>query len=256
MKTRTILICVLGLTIPAALAGTTIPSVEAPPTSSSPWTYQSDLYVWGQSLSGTTGIGGFTAPMEVRFKDLLKNLNFCMMGAFAVQHDRWGFQTDLMYASLGETLDAGPDGSIRGTMHQFVGNFNVFYEIAATDTMNFDVFAGARVNSMNLELKAVTGSGHKLLDVSGTQTWVDPIIGARFQYELGHDFFFRTVGDVGGFDVASQFTWQAMAGFGYRCNERGSLMLGYRAIGTDYTQGGFTYDVKAYGPIIGYEMKF
>ena len=63
-------------------------------------------------------------------------------------------------------------------------------------------------------------------------------------------------GDVGGFDAASQFTWQAMAGFGYNFQQYGSLLLGYRAIGTDYTNNGFTYNIIAHGPLLAYEFKF
>ncbi|MEY4569176.1 MAG: hypothetical protein RLZZ398_615 [Verrucomicrobiota bacterium] len=89
-----------------------------------------------------------------------------------------------------------------------------------------------------------------------SQSWVDPIIGARFSADQSENFFFYTSGDIGGFDVSSQLTWQVMAGFGYRVTDNGSLLLGYRAIGTDYTDGGFTYDVVASGPIIGLEYKF
>lgn len=47
-----------------------------------------------------------------------------------------------------------------------------------------------------------------------------------------------------------------MAGFGYRVMDNGAILLGYRGIGTDYTDGGFTYDVVAHGPVIGFEYHF
>lgn len=35
------------------------------------------------------------------------------------------------------------------------------------------------------------------------------------------------VGDIGGFGIASDLTWQAMAGFGWRIMDSGSLLAGY-----------------------------
>ena len=63
-------------------------------------------------------------------------------------------------------------------------------------------------------------------------------------------------GDIGGFGVSSEFTWQAMAALGYRTSENSSLLLGYRAIGTDYTNDGFTYDIVAHGVALGFEYTF
>ena len=138
---------------------------------------------------------------------------------------------------------------------QFLGNFIVAYEAMRTNTAKLDVYAGVRVNSIKATLDL---SDRRLPDFHGssTETWVDPIIGARFNCEVSNNIFFRTVGDVGGFGVSSQFTWQAMAGFGYSFHQYGDLLLGYRAVGTDYTNGGFTYNIIGHGPIIGYEFKF
>jgi opacity protein-like surface antigen len=119
-----------------------------------------------------------------------------------------------------------------------------------TDTLGLDLFAGARVNWIDAQLSSPTDSR------SADKTWVDPIIGARFQSALSEKFFFRALGDIGGFDVSSELTWQAMAGFGYRVMDNGAILLGYRGIGTDYTDGGFTYDVVTHGPVIGFEYHF
>jgi opacity protein-like surface antigen len=56
--------------------------------------------------------------------------------------------------------------------------------------------------------------------------------------------------------MASDFTWQAMASIGYHINDSSSVALGYRAIGTDYTNNDITYDVTSHGLLLGYEMKF
>jgi opacity protein-like surface antigen len=49
---------------------------------------------------------------------------------------------------------------------------------------------------------------------------------------------------------------QALAGISYRVTENSSLALGYRIISTDYSDGGFVYDVETSGPNIGLVIKF
>lgn len=73
---------------------------------------------------------------------------------------------------------------------------------------------------------------------------------------MGEQVYFRAAGDIGGFGAASDLTWQAMAGFGWRFSENGGAFLGYRAIGTDYEDGGFTYDMVVHGPLLGLEFVF
>jgi|688.fasta_scaffold24886_4 hypothetical protein len=43
---------------------------------------------------------------------------------------------------------------------------------------------------------------------------------------------------------------------GYRLSEKSALSIGYRGLGTDFTDGGFTYDVVSHGLLLGYEYSF
>ena len=243
--------CLAGL---PAMAGTTVTAIQPAPAAS-PWSCRVSIYGWVEALNGDAGIRGFDVPVNITFSEILQNLDFAFMGALEIKRGRWGFLADINYATIGDDLSGPRNTSLDVTLNQFLGNFLVSYEALKTDTMEFDVYAGARVNYMKLELDFRGPLGHEH-DRSGSESWVDPVIGARFQADLGHNFFFRAVGDIGGFGAASDFTWQAMAGFGYSFHEHGSLLLAYRAIGTDYTNGGFTYDVTTHGPVIGYEFKF
>ena len=254
MKTRTAILSALCLANLPAFAGTSIPSVEPGPTAS-PWSCRFEIYGWAQALNGDSGVRGYTAPVNASFRDILSNLKFVAMGAVEINYNRWVVLADMDYATLGVSGSGPGLTSFDVNLHQFVGNFVVTYEAFKTDTMKFDVYAGVRVNSISLDFN-ITGPLGNTYGRAGSKSWVDPVIGARYQQDLGHDVFFRAAGDIGGFGVSSQFTWQAMAGFGYSFHEYGSLLLGYRGLGTDYSNGGFTYDVIAHGPVIGYEWKF
>ena len=71
-------------------------------------------------------------------------------------------------------------------------------------------------------------------------------------------------GDIGGFDVGSQFTWQAIATYNWLlCMANGIPVdgyVGFRALSADYSQGSgtskFEFDNVMYGPVIGATMRF
>ena len=256
MKIKATILSAFCLSSLPVLAGTATPSFTQSVSTDegAPWSCRVALYGWAESLKGDMGVGGRVADIDLTFNDLLKHMDMAFMGAVELSHDRWSVMADVMYADISGSK--APGGAyVRLEEQQFVGNFIVAFEAMKTDGYKFDVYAGARVNSDKVTLD-LNGPNQPLFHGSSTETWVDPIIGARFQAQLPNNFFFRAVGDVGGFGVSSQFTWQALAGFGYSFHEYGNVLLGYRALGTDYTNGGFTYNIVAHGPILGYEIRF
>lgn len=221
-------------------------------TTDSPWEIRSALYGWGQALDGDVGIGRLNADLNLDFKDILEDLDIAAMGLVEIGRGRWSVLVDFNYAEISDSVTPFPRRpalSADFEQKQFLGNFLAIYQLIEKPEMSLDVMAGARVNWIDAELDAGPG-------FSKDDAWVDPIIGARFQAPLGGDFFFRALGDIGGFGAASDLTWQAMAGFGWQFNQSGAVLLGYRAISTDYDNGSFSYDVTAHGPVLGVEFKF
>lgn len=62
----------------------------------------------------------------------------------------------------------------------------------------------------NLELV-----GGRAFARSGSVDWLDPVVGARLRYMVvpSQELFLR--GDIGGSGVGSEFSWQAVAGYGF-----------------------------------------
>lgn len=54
----------------------------------------------------------------------------------------------------------------------------------------------------------------------------------------------------------AKLDWDVGAGIGYRFNERISAVAGYRALGVDYRENGFVFDVIQQGPILGLTVRF
>jgi hypothetical protein len=257
---KTIAAAVLLSAIPAT-AGTTVSSLTTPTpmaTTESGWHWRVGLDAWVQALNGDVTVKGRNVDVDFGMDDTLSNLDFAAMGVVEVGCGRWSFVADLNYAEIsGDTSFKGAVVDIDADLEldQFIGNFVVAYNVMENESTRFDVYGGVRVNYLSMDLDvdfARIPDRHR----SGSETWVDPIIGVRLQQELSDKFFFRAAGDIGGFGAASDLTWQALAMFGYRINDRADVVLGYRGIGTDYESGDFGYNVTNHGPFLGFEYKF
>jgi opacity protein-like surface antigen len=178
------------------------------------------------------------------------------MGLVEVGKGKWSFMSDVFYAKLEPSVSTKV-ATFDSQIEQFIGNFAVFYNVVQTSTTRLDTYAGARVNWMETDVD-IQGKGPlgKNFSESGDDTWVDPIIGVRLHHDLTDKFFVRALADIGGFGIASDITWQAMATLGYRVSENTSLGLGYRGLGTDYSNNNATYDVISHGLLLGLEYKF
>ena len=225
-----------------------------PPTPVDEWEIRAALYGWATALDGDVTLRGNQLPVDVAFEDILENLDFAFMGVLEVSNGEWGLLADLFYAELSARNSSG-NRSFHAEMDQFIGNLVVTRNVLDDGPTRFDVFAGARVTSIEADLDIQTNfigtfSG------SASETWLDPIVGVRFQQELCDKFFFRGVADIGGFGVSSDLTWQALLGLGYRVTDSASVLLGYRGLGTDYKNGNFGYDVVSHGFLLGFESRF
>lgn len=91
---------------------------------------------------------------------------------------------------------------------------------------------------------------------SSDKQWVDPIIGARAQYNFNDRWFVAGNADIGGFGVSSDITWSLEATVGYNFTRHVSAELGYRYLYTDYSDSGFVYDVAQAGIYTGLNIRF
>ncbi|RVD53740.1 MAG: hypothetical protein EOS30_21505 [Mesorhizobium sp.] len=77
----------------------------------------------------------------------------------------------------------------------------------------------------------------------------------RYSPALQHNLAFQAFGSkqilFGG-----RFAAGLNRSLGYRFNERFSALAGYRALGVNYSNNGFEFDVVQQGPIMGLVMHF
>jgi hypothetical protein len=119
-------------------------------------------------------------------------------------------------------------------------------------------YAGVRYTSLGLDIDIGSAiSAHQ------TRDWVDPIVGTRVIIDLSPRWQLLMSGDVGGFGVGSDFSWNLVGVVGYRFDLFGldsSFLAGYRALSQDFDDSSganrFEWDVTVHGPIMGLTMRF
>jgi hypothetical protein len=119
--------------------------------------------------------------------------------------------------------------------------------------------ADARVAAAEKRLtKAITKKLGNALPTSesGSEWWVDPIIGLRGQINLTRWLFLAIQGDVGGFGAGSQIAWQASGTVGINLTRNIFVETGYRYFYMDYKNGGFLYKAAEAGIFSGIGVKF
>ena len=239
------------------------------------WRAELMLLCWLPGLEGTVGVRGQTATASASFADIIDSSDslFGIAGRLEIGRGRWGAFVEGLYNRVTDEHASGPLGQADiditfqetfvdcGLMYRLLGPTSKAEFSEPTETV-LDLYAGARVTSLSVELDPAI-----LSSVSGDRSWADPIIGARVGVPLrefvGLPFRLVASGDVGGFGIASDFTWSATAYIAYDFRLFGtpaSVLVGYRAVGWDYTTGEdsneFTWDVIQHGPLLGFSLRF
>jgi hypothetical protein len=222
------------------------------------WAFDLSLYGLAAGMSGDVGIGTANANLDFGFDKVLDNLEFAMMGKLRLAYDRWALSTDVIYMGLQSTQN-----DVTLELDQWMVEPTLSYRVSKY----FEPLAGVRYNNLNGEIRGpnlqLPGPGG-LLDGpgirSGTQDWWDPIVGANLSLPLGKVFSFNVRGDVGGFGVGSDFTWQAFPYLSWQFARWGSLQAGYRWLNVDYETGSgtsrFKYNMLIQGPQLGLTFHF
>jgi len=221
------------------------------------WEFATIGYIWFAGAWGKTDVIGPVAPVDLSlpFGKVLKGFKFAFMGAAEAKHDRLIFLGDLTFIHLGSDKGIGirdPDFlsaelDSRTAEITLVGG----YRVVDDDAVKLDLLAGGRMNwfdtSMQLDGPNRSASG------SVKQTWFDPLLAARVQGPLGGKWSFSAYGDIGGFGIGSDITWQAVATVNYQINHKMAVGAGWRHYKVNYDHGDFLYNVYQTGPLITFK---
>ena len=279
----------LGADLP--VRGPKAVELTAPPVDH--WSFRFVPYAWITALDGSTTVRGRTVDVNASFSDILDKSDsiFALMGYFEARKGNLSLFTDLVYSNL--TASKGASRSRRISPHvsgsigaslgadaeTLIAQFGAGYEIAqwrsgGGSVTALELIAGGRYWWQNVDIDlalagtlnigGLTISGSRAIAASGDVDWVDPFIGARLRHQFAPGHEFTLTGDIGGFGVGSDFSWQLVGAYSWDFsvtqNAVWSAIIGYRALSVDYAQGSginrYAYDMVQHGPILGVSMRF
>ena len=263
---------------PLASAEEAPPKESLSPTESAPakdsiskgdkWQVEVTPYFWAAALRGDVMVKGLDSKINMSFLDLVQYLDVGGMAHMEAWKGNWGIFTDGMYMKLSATGDATGQrvGLIGGNVkiEEWIVELGGFYRVGQWTPderkVTLDVLGGGRYWDLKGTLNFSAPTIGFAFDKSGSKDWVDPFIGLRMTANLTRDFYFQARGDIGGFGVGSDFSWNASGVFGYSFTPSVNAWLGYRAMMVNYESGSgfsqFKYDVTMYGPVMGVGFRF
>lgn len=268
----------------------------SPAVPPSGWQFRVTPYAWAPSVNGDVTVRGQQADIDMSFWDLFDSGSSgaeldslaALMGYVEARNGPWGIYGDIVWGKFDFSGDAvkqrNPIANLKASARANAGldyeitmaESGLTYEVArwgATRPTALDVLGGARYWNQELDLSlavdgsvdlgelGLTRSGSRAVARSGTLEWVDPFVGLRLRHQLAPGKELQFLGDIGGFGVGSDLTWQLFGGYSFDFWQSALHgVVGYRALAVDYSQndGGFknNLDLVLHGPVVGLSFRW
>jgi hypothetical protein len=266
-----------------ALAALLAAPAHGEPAEDPGWEFSIAPYLWFFNLTGDVGAAGRESSVETSLIDLFQN-NDSVLGLQAnlqARNGPWTLLADTTWLRVEDDFDLGGD--------LVSGNADVTGDVVLVDLMvmrevwrrslgepvvekgmsqraaALDLLGGVRVWVIDTELELEGTTPGPIIDeldrsFNDTQSWADPVIGARATLDLTDRLHLAARGDIGGFHIASDLTSELWANlvldFGLLGHDAFAA-LGYRALYTDYdSDGGFLLQTWLHGPTLGVGVRF
>lgn len=203
------------------------------------------LYIWAVNIRGNQTAGSGNPPVDT------SSFSFDFEGAFSANfegelNDRWGFYTDVIYTNLSNTRD-----NTKLDFKYLQAEADGYYR-TRIGRQSVDWLIGLRYYRNQFELEPTTNGGK--------EDWVDPVVGARWSWSFAEKWTLGLRGDVGGFGVGSDLSWQGIAIVDWQPWRHASIVAGARVVNVDYNAGKgtdlFNYDIRMWGPVLGVSFKW
>ena len=240
------------------------------------------------NVDGDSRVEGVTSDINMDLGDILEILTFAASSRFEAWYkNKFGIIFEGIYITLGvdgkdivsgprELLDIEVDVDVEYDQAVFDLAFAYRTEIHDGDDNDkvsqaglpdgfFDIIAGVRLQYLEQRADLKTERSGPLRTVSlernlgQDETWVEPLLSARFGYQISPKFGIGTRGSISGFGIEDlSTTWRILTGFDWVFSGDTSLKLGYEVYSIDYKTSNdeFGLDQFQHGPYIGVTFRF
>lgn len=267
---------------------------------SSGWEFSMTPYAWVLFITGDQTVGNNTANIKTNLFEILDETDelYAFMSEQELRKGKIGLFADMFWNKLNAGgsktialnplpgLDASTLVGSNVKVEMVIFEPGMAYEIfkrssggsfkdpgVPGQSTAIDLLAGGRywyirpdvalnVNAtINIPALGLSRTGGGRVAGKTTIDWWDPYIGLRVRHKTAPGTELVLRGDVGGFGIGSDFTWQLEGAYTFDTKILGrdaTAHLGYRALYVDYQQGNgintLGFDWLWHGPTVG--LKF
>jgi hypothetical protein len=207
-------------------------------------------YLWIPWVYGSVGANGNNVHFYATPDELFSHFRFGLLGLVDTRYKRVVLPLDMIWLRLGadRALPLSPNGTVANVkLDMFILTPKVGYRAIDTKMIKIDALAGFRYWHVGQNLQFTTNT----LNFSGSQNWVDPLVGGRILGSLSPKVEIAIGGDVGGWGTGSQLDYSVGGFLGYRIKPSVAMQVGYRYMAVDYTNGNKLLNLIISGPLIG-----
>ncbi len=254
MKNKRMLICCITIFFTLAMVSQAVFAAET--SKEKNWEFNlTPLYLWMASIEGDSTLGQKSNSTKVDFSEIFDDLEGAFSINFSAMHkSNFGFMFDYLYLDVGSHRDTrlgiSLDVGLKTQLSQLAGAYRF-----GSEQHTFDAVAGIRYLSVKV------GVGFSRLPTqSAKEDLVDPIIGMRYKWNIADKWNLKLYGDIGGFGIGSDFTWQTLGVIDFWPWEHVGFTGGYRALNYQFEddKGATTFELELliHGPILGVSFRF
>ncbi len=221
-------------------------------------------YAWFASIGGTVGeFDGEKYGFNKGFT--FKNLHMYAAFTGKIKYERVSFVFDISYVnykSFGTTTqnpNLPKELSANTTAKQAVYDLFLAYLFPSKSKKTMvDIYGGGRLWNLDLEATVLEADGTQKSQPGYSNSWLDPVVGVNAEFVLDSKAKWAawTKGDIGGFGVNSQMTWQMNVGVAYMISPNFPLTLGFKYLGVNYYKNNLNWTVNEYGPTLGIGYRY
>lgn len=225
------------------------------------WNFLTEIYLVFVNMEGETGIGNnLSAPVNAGTSDIFGALKLGGMVYLEANTNKWAITSDFVFMNLEKEITPTMliSSGTAGT-DQYIWELGGLYRINSF----WEAGLGSRLTSLAVGLDGSRNTfpnNTEEFSESSSKTFVDPIIITRLSTTIHDKWLLQFRGDVGGFGVGSDLTWQVQAYAGYRFSKLFQITAGYRIISIDYDKGEnsdrFVFDMNEFGPVVRFGFNF
>jgi hypothetical protein len=222
-------------------------------------------------MQGELTARGRTADNDLDLGDtldlLVDDFKFAAMGRADARKGNLLFTLDLLYLNLEDDQTTATGLETEVGLQLLLTEFGAGYRLGTWPlspevwpAVSFDVLAGGRYVFLESSIDIDGGPRGRRVDIERDVDWIEPFVGGWFLLTLSKRVTIGVRGDVGGFGVGSELTWNLVGSIQYHVSRHVSVGGGYRALDIDYTQGSganrSALDVLMHGPLLGAVFRF